>query len=45
MRKMIEESVRLTKLNMQDYRAGRNEIMKKKRERMERRFKKEILKQ
>ena len=45
MRKMIEETVRLTELNMQDYRADRDEKMRLRREKIELKFKKEVEKQ
>ena len=45
MRKMIEETITLTEVNMKDFRKDRNERMQKKREAAEAKFRKEILKQ
>ena len=44
MRKMLEETIELTDLNMKEFRRERYERMKEKRLKMEQRFKKEIRK-
>jgi len=45
MKKMLEETIHLTEVNMKEFRKDRNARMAQKREKMERKFRMEIAKQ